>query len=575
MGCDGRSTGVSKSEQLRDMVRELCWMGRYVSRYRVGVLIYIVMGIVNVALGLAGSVASKYLIDAVTGFKTASIGYAAALMGGTMLAGIGVRAIYSRLSARINAKVRNEIRAELFEAVLAADWESLQAFRSGDLLNRVNNDAGIVASATVSLLPNFVMALMQFLGALAVVLFYDPIMALIVLVSTPLSVLVSRVLMRRMRHFNKEMRRIDSDILSYNEDAFQNVQTVKAFDVGDHFVERLHRLQGNAYQTQLDYNRFSIFTSSLISLIGMLVYAACFGWGVYRLWGGMITYGTMTLFLQMSHTVSNAFSSLIGTVPTAISAATSAGRMMEITSLPAETAAVGTGDGRRFALQLDNVAFAYRGGDTVLQNVSFAVRPGECVAIVGPSGEGKTTLVRLLLDLVAPTSGAVRLLDADSGEEAAVSVRRVCAYVPQGNTLFAGTIADNLRLVKADATDEELEQALSAAGAWSFVQKLPSGMDSPLGEHGGGLSEGQAQRLAIARALLKDAPILLLDEATSALDVKREQEVLESLKASGERRATIVITHRPSVLAQCDRIYRVDATHVTEISREAAAEVVR
>lgn len=575
MGCGQRSTSAPKSGQLRDMVRELRWMGRYVSRYRVGVLIYIVMGIVNVALGLAGSVASKYLIDAVTGFKTASIGYAAALMGGTMLAGIGVRAIYSRLSARINAKVRNEIRAELFEAVLSADWESLQAFRSGDLLNRVNNDAGIVASATVSLLPNFVMALMQFLGALAVVLFYDPVMALIVLVSTPLSVLLSRFLMRRMRHFNQEMRRIDSDILSYNEDAFQNVQTVKAFDVGGHFVERLHRLQGNAYQTQLDYNRFSIFTSSLISLIGMLVYAACFGWGVYRLWGGIITYGTMTLFLQMSHTVSNAFSSLIGTVPTAISAATSAGRMMEITSLPAEKAVIGTGDGRRFTLRLDGVGFAYRGSNTVLQDVSFEVRPGECVAVVGPSGEGKTTLVRLLLDLVAPTAGAVRLLDADSGEEAAVSVRRVCSYVPQGNTLFAGTIADNLRLTKEDATDEELEQALRAAGAWSFVQKLPKRWDTVVGERGTGLSEGQAQRLAIARALLKDAPVLLLDEATSALDVTREQQVLEALKESGERRATIVITHRPSVLAQCDRVYRIDATHLTEIAHEATAEVVR
>lgn len=561
------------SGQFRDMLRELRWMGCYVSRYRVGVIVYVLMGVVSVGLSLGGSVASKHLIDAVTGFKTTSIGYAAAWMAGMMLTSILVRALYRRLSARINVRVRNELRAELFETILHTDWESLQEFRRGDLLERVNTDAAAVASASVTLIPTFLMALAQFLGSLAVVLFYDPVMALIVLVSVPVSALFSRLLVRRMRQFQQRMRRIDSDILSYNEDAFSNVQTVKAFDVSDHFVQRLHVLQEESYHTAMTYNRFSILTSMLMSLVGLLVYAGCFGWGVYRLWSGAITYGTMTLFLQMSNTVSGAFSSLIGIVPTVISATTSAGRMMELVTLPTEKAAIGTGEGRRFALHLDRVGFAYRCGEPVLRDLSLTVRPGECVAIVGSSGEGKTTLVRLLLDLVSPTEGDIRLTDAATGEEVAVSVRRVCSYVPQGNTLFAGTLADNLRLVKEDATEEEMIAALRCAGAWEFVQKLPKGLESIVGEHGAGFSEGQAQRLSIARAVLKDAPILLLDEATSALDEETERQVLGSLAQTGDRRATIVITHRPQVLSLCDRVYRMDAARLVELPHHRTGEM--
>ena len=548
----------------RQMLRELRWMGRYVVRWRGSVALYLLMGLLSVLAGLGSSVASKYLIDAVTGTKTALIGWAAGLMAGMLLLSVGIRALSSRLSARIDARVRNELRAELFGTVLRADWESIQSFRSGDLLNRLNTDTTTVASAAVTLLPRMLMALTQFIGALVVILIYDPVMALIVLVSAPASAVASRFLMRRMRQYSRKMRQLDSDIMAYNEDTFQNLQTVKAFDVGDHFAERLDVLQDKAYALSLDYNRFSIFTSTVMSLVGMAVYAACFGWGVFRLWGGAITYGTMTLFLQMSGTVSGAFTSLIGTVPTAINAATSAGRLMELCELPREVSVPRVFEGRP-ELHLDHVSFAYQGGEPVLRDVSLTVHPGEMVGIVGPSGEGKTTLIRLLLGLVTPSAGQIFLTNADSGEVLDVSVRRTCAYVPQGNTLFAGTIAENLRLTRENATDEQLERALRAADAWEFVQALPDGLNSPVGEHGGGLSEGQAQRLAIARALLKDAPILILDEATSALDAEREQQVLQTLAAGDPRRITLVITHRPGVLPLCDRIYRVDEARLTEM----------
>lgn len=551
-------------ERPRRMLRELRWMGRYVVRWRGNVALYLLMGLLGVLAGLGGSVASKYLIDAVTGTQTTRIGWAAGLMAGMLLFSVGVRAWSSRLSAKIDARVRNELRAELFETVLHADWESIQAFRSGDLLNRLNTDTMTVAAAAVTLLPRVIMALVQFVGALVVILFYDPVMALIVLVSAPASAFASRFLMRRMRQYNRKMRQLDSDIMAYNEDTFRNLQTVKAFDAGDHFSGQLDVLQNHAYTLSLDYNRFSIFTSTVMSLIGMAVYAACFGWGVFRLWSGLITYGTMTLFLQMSGTVSHAFSSLIGTVPTAISAATSAGRLMELCDLPREVSVSHAFAGRP-ELHLDCVSFAYQGGEPVLRDVSLVAHPGEMIGIVGPSGEGKTTLIRLLIGLVRPIAGRIFLADADSGEEQDASVRRTCAYVPQGNTLFAGTVAENLRLTKENATDEELERVLRAADAWEFVQAMPAGMNSPVGEHGAGLSEGQAQRLAIARALLKNAPVLILDEATSALDAEREQQVLRTLAAENAQRITLVVTHRPGVLPLCDRIYRVEGAKMTEM----------
>lgn len=552
--------------QLRRTWQELRWIGHYVVRWRGGVALYFLAGVVSVLTALFSSVSSKYLVDAVMERQSAAIGPAAVLMVGMLLLSVSVKALSSRISARIHGRVRNELRAEAFERVLQAQWEPLQAFRSGDLLNRLSTDTATVASAAVTLLPSVLIALVQCVGALAVILAYDPVMALIVLVSVPVSAVVSRLLVRRMRHYSQAMRRMDSELMAYNEDTLRNVQTVKAFDVGAHFTDRLGGLQERAYSLILDYNRLSILTSVVMSLVGILVYAACFGWCVYRLWGGAITYGTMTLFLQLSGTVSNAFSSLIGAVPTTITAATSAGRMMELYTLPRETAVPSVAADRRLRLRLDRVGFAYAGGEPVLQDVSLQVNAGEMIAIVGPSGEGKTTLLRLLLGLVSPSEGAVRLEDADTADVLADSVRRICAYVPQGNTLFAGTVADNLRLTREDATDAELEQALRAADAWEFVQALPEGINSPVGEHGGGFSEGQAQRLSIARALVKQAPILILDEATSALDAPREAAVLQALAADNPTRMTIVVTHRTGVLPLCDRVYRVDKGRLHEVS---------
>ena len=315
----------------------------------------------------------------------------------------------------------------------------------------------------------------------------------------------------------------------------------------------------------------------------MGVTGVCFGWGVYRLWTGAITYGTMTLFLQQAGSLSSAFSTLVNMVPTAIGAATSAGRIMAITRLPMEKLE-DTEEAEEFVrhsaaaggvtLHIEDVCFKYHDGETVLSDASFYVKPGEVVALVGPSGEGKTTMLRILLGLVSAQKGRIWAESEERKIQISPATRKLFAYVPQGNTMMSGTIRENLCLLKTDAQEEEIWSVLKTVCADEFVRNQTDGLDTYLKERGGGLSEGQLQRLSIARALLCDAPVLLLDEATSALDVATEQELLHNISESARKKTCIVTTHRPSVLSMCTRVYRVDKQEIRKLDKQGIQEIM-
>lgn len=545
---------------LQEFAGELRWLWQYIRRYRMTVVIHILLGVLGILMGLGSSVASKYLIDAVTGYKTGTIGLAASLMVGMQLGNIAMRSISSRVGAVINIRVQNEMQAEVYRRILATDWESVERFRSGDLLNRLNSDASGVASGVTSFIPSLISSSVQFLGAFAIIAYYDPTMAVLALLGVPVSVLASRVLVRRMRDYNREMKGIYSDLMSFHEDSFQNITSIKAFGITGLFDQKMDGLLGTYRDAYLRYNQFSVKTTALMSLMGLVVSASCFGWGVYRLWTGAISYGSMTMFLQLASSLGSAFSTLIGLAPTAISISTSAGRIMAVVELPAEDATPDDDFLREGAYSVDlrGVTFRYQGGEPVLRDADVTAQPGDLVALTGPSGEGKTTLLRILLGLAHPTGGEAALIGA-SGKRYPISAatRGAFGYVPQGNSIFAGTIADNLRLTKPDATDAELETVLKAACAYDFVKELPGGMQYVVGGRGKGLSEGQAQRIAVARALLRGAPILLLDEATSALDEDTEERMLRNLMEGGWVRTCILVTHRPGSRKFCTRGYRV------------------
>ena len=553
----------------RQLKRELLWLAAGIRRQGTKVLLIGLLGLTGTLLGLGSSVASKYLIDAVTGFGPELLGRSAALMAAMMLGSLVFQGISSRISAVIHVRTRNDLQHRTYVRILRAGWETLEPYRSGDLLNRLNADVNAVADGTINLLPAFVTSCAKFLGAFCIILYYDPVMAVIALAGVPVMLVLSRVLLRRLRHHNLQMKELSGEVMSFQEDSFRNLTSIKAFSLTRRFEGDLHRLQDTYIDAYLSFNAFQISMSSFLSLVGMAVTASCFGWGVYQLWNGSITYGSLTLFLQLASTLRGSFSALTSLVQQMISVTTSAGRIMAVEDLPEESwqTPPHLTEERALDIELRQVSFHYRDGDIVLEPFDFTARHGDLIALIGPSGEGKTTLLRLLLGLVEPTAGEAKLLGG-SGESYPITAgtRPAFAYVPQGSSIFSGTIAENLRLADPEASDEALEAALRTACAWDFVESFPEGLDHRLGAGGRGISEGQAQRLAIARALLRRAPILLLDEATSGLDMATERQLLHNLRTCGLLRTCILVTHRPESARFCSRTYAIHRRRVTEVT---------
>lgn len=392
--------------------------------------------------------------------------------------------------------------------------------------------------------------------------------------------------MKNMRDYNKKMRKVSSEVMSFNEESFQNIQSIKSFDLIGLFSDKLKNVQENYRAVFLDYNKFSVYTSSLMSVMGFITSSSCLVWVAYKyLWKiGLDEMGSVTMLMMIANLLSGSFKSLAGLIPSAISATTCAGRIMEFFDLPKEENLDdekvklidnNTKD-KGLSIELDNVEFSYDDTKVVFKDANVKAAPGEIIALVGPSGEGKTTMVRLFLGLIKTKSGKAIIKDINGLScNISAATRRFFAYVPQGNTIFSGTIADNMRMVKPDATDDEIVEALKAACAYDFVDRLPDGINSKVGERGGGFSEGQAQRLSIARALLRKSPILLLDEATSALDVFTEREVLRNIMNMGYARTCIVTTHRPSVLTMCDRVYKIDNGKVCDIDQVEVSRLIK
>ncbi len=461
-----------KEGKLRQVLSELSWIYGYGRRYRAAVAWYIFLGVLGTGMSLAASVLSKNIVDVVTGFDTGALAPAAVFYVLMQLARIGVNAWTGRISARVEVKVDQEIRAEVYDKIMAADWESMSQYHSGDLLNRMDNDVASVSGSVLGWLPDAVTRLVQFLGALGIILYYDPTLAGLALLSAPVTLVVSRTLMGRMRQYSRRVREVSSQVMMFHEESFQNIQVIKSFGLSSLYSRKLRQVQGDYRQVKLEYNKFSVAASALMSLVGTVVSVVCFGWGVYRLWGGYITYGTMILFLQMASSLSASFSAIVKLVPSAISAATAAGRVMAVTELPREDRSqdpmarklLEENRAEGIRVETRNLGFRYQGGDVVLQNANFYAAPGEIVALVGPSGEGKTTMLRLLLGIVRPQDGSAVVEGRCTGQSltASASTRILFSYVPQGNTMFAGTVAENLRIMDQEASDEALWRVLGS-----------------------------------------------------------------------------------------------------------------
>lgn len=558
-----------KSGAFREMWNETKWLYSYAAKYKWLIVLYIVIGLFATGLALAASLVTKNLINEVIGGKISAAAVALYVFLG--LSGIAVSALNRRLSAKISLRVNNEIRADVFGKFISTTWEEVSAFHSGDLLNRINGDVSTVADSVIGWIPSVTVKSAQFIGAIAIICYYDAAMALLSLISIPAAALISSLLLRKMRSYGTKIREAGSELMSFFEESLQNIQTVKAFGLSQSLDGRLAQLQKIYYDTSLEYNALSVKVTSGMSVLGLFVSYLCMGWCIFRLFTGAIDIGTMVLFIQLSSYLSSSISSLISSVPTVISATVSAGRIISVLNLPREEedeslAAREIADfDKAPEIEFRDVSFGYKNGGKVFSGVNLTVAPGEFAAFVGPSGGGKTTLLRLLLGLVKPQSGKATLSAKGKTAEISSVTRRIFTYVPQEKAMFSGTVAEMLRLFSPEATDEEINAALKAACAYDFVAALPEGINTPLGERGAGFSEGQNQRLAIARAVLRKAPVLLLDEATSALDLETERRVLENITALCRGKTLIVMTHRESVLPLCDSVYRISGGKVEKV----------
>ena len=569
-----------KNGTLHEIIDDWRWIFSYSMRYKGAIAFYLFLGIVSTTLGLVTSIAGKYLIDIITGYDVAKLWIVVAVMVGSGVFSLVFNSIISRISVKLSIDINNDIQADIFDKIVDADWMEINKYSNGDVLNRFTGDIGTVSGNAISWLPSIIIAVYQFVATFFVILHYDTVMAILAFASAPFMLIVSRVVIGKQREYNKKVREMSSKVMTFEVETFYNMDTIKSFGITDQYSRKLKGWQKAFKKINLDYNLFSIKTNIYMSVVGMLVGFTAFGYCLWLQWTHAITFGTMTLFLQQRGALSGAFKRVLGIIPSFLSSSVSAHRIRELVQLPKEVHLSRSTElddyiNEGFTIQLRDVDFAYISDKQVLTSSCLEAHPGEIVAIIGPSGEGKTTLLRMILGLIRPQRGDAVIQSAKASVEIPMNadVRHLFSYVPQGNTILSGTIAENMRMAKEDATDEQIIEALRIAQAWDFVSPLPDGINSRIGERGRGFSEGQTQRLAIARAMLRDAPVVLLDEATSALDVTTERAVLRNIIQQKPNKTIIVTTHRPTVLNMCKRVYRVVNTKVTELDEAQSSRM--
>jgi ABC-type multidrug transport system fused ATPase/permease subunit len=525
--------------------------------YRLALVVNSVIGVTSVVASLGFVGVSKRLVDIATGVSEGRMAtYVTAL-----LVLMVVQIVCSLTSVRIGTKneigMSNGVRRRLFKRLMESRWCFGNELHSGDMINRLEEDVRVIVTTVSSSFPTTLVALVQLAAAFGFLLMLEPALAWTVVLIMPAAFLLSKVYMSRMRRLTREIRNTDSRVQAHVQEHIQHRLLIASLERTSDSVGELASLQSRLSEQVMARMRFSLFSRGIVQAGFMAGYAAAFLWGIFGLKSGAVTFGMMTAFLQLVVQVQRPILELGRQVPTIAHSMASVERVMELMELPTEEQGDALRLGGEVGIRFEGVSFGYPdGAQRVLDNFSHDFRPSTLTALVGETGVGKSTLMRLIMALISPDSGRIEIYN--NVERVEVSPRTRCnlVYVPQGNTLMSGTIRENLLLGRADATDEEMRHALHVAVA-DFVMELPEGLDSRFGEGGVGLSEGQAQRISIARALLRSGSLLLLDEPTSSLDPETERTLMARLASELGGRTVIVVTHRESVVALCGESCRL------------------
>lgn len=560
---------------MKKILYQVKWLLSQIKPVKFHLLLIIVLGSTASIINVYRAVVSKELIDSATLGEKEIIIKCIIIFALIICIDIGFKTLITILTTYCSGKISNNTQKGLYSHITHSEWMEHSKHHSVNLLTRITNDVGTVTNTLTTTLPDIISFFVMLIAAFVTLLFLEPTMAVLAIIIFPICIFLGKFYGKKQKKVYIDIQDQEVKYRTFIQETLQNIVIVKAFTQEDNNLSRIEKLQNKKLKLLLKRSKINALSNTFIQIGSWGGYFAVFYWGALNLSKGNNAFGTLTALLQLFGNIQGPFIMFAHSLPQLINSFAATERLMEIEKMTLENKEITLDykQGQPVGIEFKNVNYSYKANLPILKDINFKINEGDIVALVGPSGEGKTTLVRLLLSLIHPITGQIYISHCNKKLKLNRDFRNFISYVPQGNTLFSGTIKDNISYGNSESTLYEIEEVARLAQAFEFIDGLDDKLSTVIGEKGIGLSEGQIQRITIARALLRNKPILILDEATSALDSETEVKVLQSIKNLKTRPICLIITHRPSALSICNKILKLQNGHLSISCESDVSEV--
>ncbi len=533
--------------------RALGWICRHGKGSFLIIALMTVLGSVLSLISIAFVSVSKTLVDIATGFQTGKMFETAAYLAALLILRLLIQITINFMNVHASSRLEIALKRHIFKQIINKDYLSVVKIHSGELLNRLNSDVSVIVNGLITILPSAAIFVTSIIGAFIYLFTIDKILALIILCVGPMVGIGARLYSRKYKLLHKECQQADGKTKSFMLEIIQNLLVVKSFNNENAVLDRSETLQRDSYKLRIKRTKISVVAHVGMFLIFNAGYYFAFAYGAYRISAGALNFGEFTAILQLVNQIQTPFKDISSLIPQFFSMIASTERLLEIEDITPEPEVKMTDVSLYNDMEeivFDNVRFSYS-ADSVVSGINMRIKKGECVVIGGESGAGKSTSIKLLLGILTPSDGDIYIKTTHGKIQIGKQTRPMFSYVPQGNLILSGTIRENIAFACGSASEEDIIKSAKIAQIWDFIESLDEGLDTVIGEKGLGLSEGQAQRISIARAILYDAPVLLLDESTSALDSHTESELLKAIRHMTDK-TCIIISHKQAAFDICD-----------------------